>query len=73
MVSIQFILVFSGGPSFLMTSASLLGINSTSFFRQALLPTLVTYSMMISLFHYSVLEQEGFLSLNFIQAHALPH
>ncbi len=43
------------------------------FFRQALLPTLVTHSMMISLFHYSVLEQEGFLSLNFIQAHAFPH
>jgi hypothetical protein len=52
-----------------MTSASFLGNDSTSFFRQSLLLTLVTHSMMISLFYSSMLEQENSLSLNFIQAH----
>jgi hypothetical protein len=36
-----------------------------------MLLTLVTHSMTILLFHSSMFEQEGFLSLNFIQAHTL--
>jgi hypothetical protein len=70
-VYVQFILVYSGDLSFLMTSASFLGNDSTSFFRQLLLLTLVTHSMMISFFHSSMLEQENSLRLNFIQAHTL--
>jgi hypothetical protein len=54
-----------------MTSASLLGIDYTSFFRQLQLLILVTRSMMILLFYSSMLEQENFLSLNFIQTHTL--
>ncbi len=67
-ISYQYLVVT---PSFLMTSASLLGNDSISFFRQSLLLTLVTHSMMISLFYSSMLEQENSLSLNFIQAHTL--
>jgi hypothetical protein len=52
-----------------MTSASLLSIDFTNFFRILLSPILVTRGFSILLFHSYVFMQEVSLSLNFIQAH----